>query len=903
MLLGKITLPMITTFFLLRCYLLCFFSAALLPAQTGDWNPPNADTSRPRTLLHGRNIPATQQLLERPIFAELYRGVWLSAQSPIPTDNASSSGRRVRAGLAKNIAFVLLLDRMPSGSAFQPITPAMQATLADRVLQLLNDLNTDVPLLSVTTPTAYDDWQWRSKELIDMLCAYDLLMGARIQRDLLAAAQIRLQEFAANLHRESTKSILGLTFFGVIKNNHALMTAAALGAAAVVLNNATSSNPDAQPATWISTALWNCDNVLWRDAARQSEPGVVAGYAEGPHYFRYAFLNLLPFFRALGNFLPDTTLSVSFNGIQNSIRHPFHDPEYDQLYRWAASIRLPDGTLPPLDDTFLDEGFPELAIAGKPEFVWPITGGVPRLAAQLNSTVDMRANFIAAGIESTKPTLPPMAALPESGDLVLRSGWDSAATYLHISAEHGRAMTSGAGHNQADDGSFMLFSQGEHLALDPGYLKYDRRSEVGNAANHNMILVDGRGPAIGSPGLPGGANSYLRQSAFLPGLMYGLVETTYEGTTIQRHAFLLEGNQILLADVVRAATPHRFTWQLHGNGLAGGNSETGLFTEDFGSNMGRWQKNGVELLAYVTGRGDSVELQSGDGVHELRYDSAAHHTVMLATSNRTTATEFLAACIPQKTGASNLTLSSDAAADGATVLNVAAGSQRSLMLTAPDSTYREYPSSLTGAPGPIRTDAAVIVATTNALGMQRYLMCAGTEFQHGNRTLMSTFGNRMTMAVVRQPEAYYCYASDSGTVVVLPDEAATVRDVVGDGVAQWQYQWGSGNVVVRLSRGSTFVIQLDRQSGVSNEEAQPEGVKIIGSTGYLPLPTADRSGATITLLNLLGEVVRAEQATPTAGGYVLVDLSATPTGAYFAVLRQRGCVVGAKNFWWHGLGR
>lgn len=259
------------------------FSAALLPAQTGDWNPPNADTSRPRTLLNGRNIPATQQLLERPMVAELYRGVWQSAQSPIPTDNASSSGRRVRAGLAKNIAFVLLLDRMPSGSAFQPITPAMQATLAGRVLQLLNDLNTDVPLLSVTTPTAYDDWQWRSKELIDMLCAYDLLMGARIQRDLLAAAQIRLQEFSANLHRESTKSILGLTFFGVIKNNHALMTAAALGAAAVVLNNATSSNPDAQPATWISTALWNCDNVLWRDAARQSEPGVVAGYAEGPH--------------------------------------------------------------------------------------------------------------------------------------------------------------------------------------------------------------------------------------------------------------------------------------------------------------------------------------------------------------------------------------------------------------------------------------------------------------------------------------------------------------------------------------------------------------------------------------------------------------------------------------------
>lgn len=839
------------------------------------------------------------------MFAELYRGVWQSAQSPIPSDNASSSVRRVRAGLAKNIAFVLLLDRMPSGSGFQPVTPALHATLAGRALQLLNELKVDVPPLSVATPTAYDDWQWRSKELIDMLCAYDLLMGTSVPRSLLATAQIRLQEFAANLHHESTKSILGLTFFGVVKNNHALMTAGALGTAAVVLNNATSSNPDAHPIAWISTALWNSDNVLWRDMARQSEPGVVAGYAEGPHYFRYAFLNLLPFFRALGNFLPDTTLDASFNGIHRSIRHPFHDIDYDQLYRWAASIRLPDGTLPPLDDTFIDDGFPELAIAGKPEFVWPITGGVARLAAQLNSTVDMRANFIAAGIEPSQPTLPPMVALPESGNLVLRSGWDSAATYLHISAEHGRAMTSGAGHNQADDGSFMLFSHGEHLALDPGYLKYDRRGEVGNAANHNMILVDGRGPAIGSPGLPGGANSYLRQAASLPGLMYGLVETAYEGATIQRHAFLLGGGYVLLADAVSSATPHRFTWQLHGNGLMGGDNATGLFTEDFGNNMGRWQKNGVELLAYVTGRGDSVTLQSSVGVHELRYDSAAHHTVMLATSKQTISTEFLAACIPQKVSAPNLVFASEATPDGVTVLKVAAGSQRDLLLTAPDTTYREYPASLTELPSPIRCDATVVVATTNAIGLQGYLMRAGTEFQHGNRTLMASFGNRMTMAVVRGRDAYHCYASDSGTVVVLPDEEATVRDVVGDGVAGWQYQWGAGTVVVRLSRGSTFVIQLDRQSsGVSKEEGATSGVmKIVGSTGYLPLPTLDHSGATITLLNLIGEVAGVQQATPTGDGYVSVELSAIPSGAYYAVLRQRGCVVAVKNFWWHGAGQ
>ena len=46
----------------------------------------------------------------------------------------------------------------------------------------------------------------------------------------------------------------------------------------------------------------------------------------------------------------------------------------------------------------------------------------------------------------------------------------------------------------------MLHAQGQLLALDPGYLSYERRAEVGQATNHNLVLVDGAGPALGTPG-------------------------------------------------------------------------------------------------------------------------------------------------------------------------------------------------------------------------------------------------------------------------------------------------------------------------------------------------------------------------------------------------------------------
>lgn len=54
------------------------------------------------------------------------------------------------------------------------------------------------------------------------------------------------------------------------------------------------------------------------------------------------------------------------------------------------------------------------------------------------------------------------------------------------------------------------------MFLDAGYVQYSRRQEVGNAQNHNMILVNEQGPPIGQPLTPGSADAFFINNFSLP---------------------------------------------------------------------------------------------------------------------------------------------------------------------------------------------------------------------------------------------------------------------------------------------------------------------------------------------------------------------------------------------------
>ena len=65
--------------------------------------------------------------------------------------------------------------------------------------------------------------------------------------------------------------------------------------------------------------------------------------------------NLIPFFLAI---------DVAFDGgdftvAGRSAASPLRDPKYQRLLEWIATLRMPDGMLPPFEDTYFQAWFPE----------------------------------------------------------------------------------------------------------------------------------------------------------------------------------------------------------------------------------------------------------------------------------------------------------------------------------------------------------------------------------------------------------------------------------------------------------------------------------------------------------------------------------------------------------------
>jgi hypothetical protein len=568
------------------------------------------------------------QLRDHHEYALLIAGIHASAKQGIPAGNQAVADRRTRAGIAKNAAFIAYLDRTAKGDSIVILPLEEREVLIQKSIAILRECQTSIPQLSITTPNAYEDWQWHSKEFIDLLSAYDVLRGIpEISPMTLDSIEKRLAIFAVTFHREATKSVFGFTFFGTIRNNHALMTAGAIGMAGAVLYDFQSLIPEDQPIFWLNTALFAIDDIMFNGNQAQSSKDGKAGYAEGPHYYRYAMLNMLPFFRALHHRFPDTTFVVN----QRSIPHPFHDERFKQCNEWLVSILQPDGTYPALGDSFLGMGFPELALTGDSTLVYPFSKS--ELSSQLNSTVDLRANYCASLMPAALTFDLGLSVNEVAGALVFREReW-----YAHVIAKHGNPRTAGSGHSQSDMTSFMIWTHGIPIILDPGYLQYSMRDQVGNAQQHNVILVNGEGPPNGAPLQPGGADAFAREYVSIPGMDYARVETSYNGASISRHFWSIAESVLVNIDQCTANTPVTFTHQVHGNGLINGTEQTGIayWQSNGPSTVISWERDSARVDALWSAT--PLETFSADSsVHEEGYRKTGIHTALRTHSKPTT---------------------------------------------------------------------------------------------------------------------------------------------------------------------------------------------------------------------------------------------------------------------------
>lgn len=629
--------------------LIALISSMHLFAQ-GNFNPADADLSFPRSIIDKDQVEAVRQSLSNAFNLALYEDIYQFANLDIPPDNSSENDRRRRSEIAREAAFVVLINRSAGSESPLPVLPESEKlSLIEKTIQLLNEINTEVEVQSGWS--FYHSWQFRSKELIHYLIAYDLLKGADVPDVELSAAKEKLQTFSSNLYVRSIDGypnpIPGLPdidFYFYNTNNHGVMTSAALGLAAIVLGDCTSDDPHRQPENWLKAGLWNLDNLLWRVDGllpRVSEAGVIAGYAEGPSYFNYGFVNAFPFIRAMWNYLPDQVFDIEFEGLSRSIKHPWYDTNFHNLYKWMMLIRMPDGRSPAIHDSPAHFSTVLPALSGITEF------NIPSVSDQYN--IWTRAQLLSTLISPGEYTEPLFQALPDAGSLVFRSSYDDPQSiYLHLIGKNGIALYGAKAHHQADAMSFELYYNQHVFAIDEGYTGSNYRTYVNKATDHNLILVNGKGPKPPISEWVSEDNEVFIENYFdTESLDYGELSGAWEGANLNRKTLFVDDTYFVMWDFVESSNTNTYQFQMHCSGL----SENQASNEN-----GQVQLNSQNHSVLLSKSEDQLlvrtELNQTEASYDLKLDStyngiiADYHHKFLVTSPPLSKAQFTSILFP-----------------------------------------------------------------------------------------------------------------------------------------------------------------------------------------------------------------------------------------------------------------
>ncbi len=841
-------------------------------------------------------------IISSTMLKQLLPSILSSAKAPIPSGNTESNDRRQRAILAKNAAFCAYIGKQIINNEIVDLSAAEILQLIDKAQKILIATNTSIPNLSITTPNAYEDWQWRSKELIDLLSAYDILKALN-QSDSISmfSALNKLAIFASTFHQEATKSVFGFTFFGTIKNNHSLMTAGAIGMSAVILSDYQTIIPEQQPKIWLQTALGAIEDIMWKADASQSADSGRAGYSEGPHYFRYAMLNMLPFFRAFKHVYPDT-----FFLVKNSlIRHPFYDKRYRNIAQWIMTIMQPDGTLPAIGDTFMGSGFPELGLFDDQGLVYPYT--ISALNQQLQSTVDMRANYLSALQYAGYTPQQGLQVIDQAGSAVFRAGNQSDNWYVHINGKHGKIRTSGAGHSQSDAASFLMWTHGRPILLDPGYLQYGMRDLVGQATNHNSILIDGKGPPNGAPLSPGGADVYFRNQCSLPSIQYMDLETSYNEADIKRSFINIEDSFFIISDWIKADKPHSYTFQMHGNGVINGTESTGISSVKKTKSGGNatWERDSAAVDAIIIGT-QGAQIKADTAVHEEAYMKTGIHTVIRHITNSTLQAAFGSIIIPRKKSKKqSIKPEIILAQDSLAAIGIEYGSKSFLIsLVKSDISLQKIIALTQNEQGFIAYSDATYILMWQGERIDDFVLLLrdGTQFTDAETdyAILSS-DTRTTMAISAFPGGFKGYYGNKGVlkhslIKLIPGnqiDSLGIIDILSDGNIQ---SWNQDSIV--FSGPGEFTILIGKKVNKVKESADKLS-SIYYHQQRLYIHQLDHDAQSIRIVSLQGKEIKREILNDKNNGQFFMNVSDIPIGYYnvqvidiYGFVQQKGLILG-----------
>ncbi len=859
----------------------------------GSWNPAGADLSFPRTLLDSTAVPTIRETLANPEILPLFHSIWLNATSAIPTEDSTDVARIGRAMIAKEAAFAVLMDRKYDNGGISPMTTADQDSLILKCRWLLENMNTHVGFQQGWV--FYQEWQNRSKELIGYLLAYDLLRGAGVPRATLLQARDSLTSFTANLYHRAmdtyTIVIFQMKFFNFQFNNHSIMTASALGLSAIVLNDNENSNPDFQPQNWINAGMWNLDNTLWVQGGsypRVSEQDTLAGYAEGPWYFTYAFQNAFPFIRAMGNFLPLGDYPFTFNQATRQIPNPWYDTRYDYLYDWMNKIRLPDGSLPPIHDSQVGFGTTITALSGNSKFNISNPTFTP-------DDPFIRSQFIATNPGHGIITDSLFQPLPNAGSLVFRSSWNPDAIYMHLIAKHGIALSGAKSHHQGDAGSFSLFAHEKLLALDPGYPGAPQSDAVNKPTDHNLILVNGNGPNPPNGEFVNTATNTAYIENFFDShyLDYGEVRTSYDGADITRKILFINHKYFILGDFITSTAVNNYTFQLHGNGLAGAlpQDATGAFYPDFSNLDVTYQRDSVHLFARIQNDGQPAVFTTATDSLAIGYGVFRHYTKTLATVDSVSNALFLTTLYPwtdNKPEVTQIGAGSDQVAN-----RINDGLQTDYLFAQYENNLVSLPGAATGLTETLKANGNINLYSTHADGSFSFAFLQnGDSLVYGFQPVIRC-DHKLDVAYEKLSGGIYSgYISAAGTVSLFSDHALKA---VSGSVLSVTFDADKRMCLITFNGKGNFKLEPSNGSG--------EASGMAGFTlAVTPNPSRDgrflitiesrsRSQAKFTLTDIMGRIILSRNLDVNAGKTQFhADLSDYPAGVYLA-----GCVLDKAN--------
>ena len=155
-----------------------------------------------------------------------------------------------------------------------------------------------------------------------------------------------------------------------------------------------------------------------------------------------------------------------------------------------------------------------------------------------------------------EPLPPPARAFPASQTVVMRCNWghETVAVWFAGKDPTWPVPYRYGTYSHADASHFVLAAWDEVLAADSGYDHWKSRRHFA-ADYHNVILVDGVGPAQNTPGLLGGVD-------LAKNLMRATVTTEYAGCRFRRTLVLVRGRYLVVLDAIEAPAEHEYTWQV-----------------------------------------------------------------------------------------------------------------------------------------------------------------------------------------------------------------------------------------------------------------------------------------------------------------------------------------------------